>query len=157
MTIGTAAGTRVFIGPAGTPATLTAFQAILDANWIEVGEIEDAGEMGDESEAVTFTSLKDRRVRKLKGSRDAGTMTIVVGDDMLDTGQIAMEAAEASPLDFPFKVVLDDAVTIAGDNSEHYMFGKVMSKRRNIGSVNNVRRRTFPIGINCEILSTEPS
>lgn len=153
--INTASGAKLFIASAaGTPATLTAYQAL---TWQEVGEIEDLGEFGDESESVNFTALSDARTRKLKGPRDAGSMPIVVGDDMLDEGQIAMEAAEATPLDWPFKVVLNDAVTIAGDNSEHYFFGKVFSKRRNVGNASNVVRRTFNVGINSTILSTDPS
>lgn len=157
MTINTASGAKLFIGPAGTPATLTAYQAILDANFVEVGEIEDLGEFGDESESVSFTALSDARTRKLKGPRDAGSMALVVGDDMTDEGQIAMEAAEGSPLDFIFRVVLNDAITISGDNSEHFFHGKVMSKRRNAGNASNVVRRTFNIGVNSEILSTDPS
>lgn len=155
MTINTASGTRYSIGPAGTPKTLVAFEAI--TQWVDVGEVEDLGEFGDESESVSFTALLDARTRKLKGPRDAGSLAIVVGDDMLDTGQIAMEAAEASPLDFVMKVELNDAITIGGDNSVHYFYGKVMSKRRNVGNASNVVRRTFNVGVNSEILSTDPS
>jgi hypothetical protein len=150
-----ASGSRFFIATTtAVPADLAAYQALV---WTEVGEVEDLGEFGDESESITFTSLADARTRKLKGPRDAGTMNVVVGDDMLDTGQIAMEAAEASPIDFNFKVELNDAITVAGDPSEHYFRGKVMSKRRNVGNASNVIRRTFTVGVNSEILSTDPS
>lgn len=152
--INTAAGAKLFIATtAGIPANLAAYQAL---TFVEVGEVEDLGEFGDESERVTFTALSDARTRKLKGPRDAGEQTIVVGDDMNDAGQIAMEAAEASPLDWPFKVQLNDAVTVGGDDSLHFFSGKVFSKRRNVGNVSNVVRRSFVIGINTEILSTDP-
>jgi hypothetical protein len=158
--INTASGAKLFIGGttaivgANAAAKITAFEAIV---WTEVGELEDLGEFGDESERVTFTGLSDGRVRKLKGPRDAGEQTVVVADDMLDTGQIAMEAAEASPLDYNFKVQLNDAITIGGDDSAHYFRGKVFSKRRNVGNASNVVRRNFVIGINTEILSTDPN
>lgn len=113
--------------------------------------------MGDESEQVTFTSLADSRTRKLKGPRDAGTQTVVVGDDMTDEGQASMAAAERSPLDFNFKVVLNDAVTLGGEGSVHYYFGKVFSKRRNVGQANNVVRRNFAVGINSEIVEIDPT
>lgn len=155
MAIFGASGTKFFIANVNAePVSLAAYQAL---TWIEVGEVEDLGEFGDESEAITFTALSDSRVRKLKGPRDAGTMAIVVGDDMLDTGQVAMEAAEASPLDYAFKVQLNDAITLAGDDSEHYFMGKVMSKRRNVGNASNVVRRNFTVGVNTEILSSDPS
>lgn len=158
MTINAAAGAALFIGTTAIPsiprgkldagqvdAVIAEFEA---DSYIEVGEVEDLGEFGDESEAITFTSLADSRVRKLKGPRDAGTMAIVVGDDMTDEGQVAMNAAEAETFDYNFKVVLNNAVTLGGNGSTHYFYGKVMSKRRNVGQANNVVRRNLSIGIN---------
>lgn len=152
--INTASGAKLFIATTqALPANLAAYQAL---TWTEVGEVEDMGEFGDESESVTFTALSDARTRKLKGPRDAGSQTVVVGDDMNDVGQIALEAAEASPLDHNFKVQLNDAVTIGGDDSLHFFRGLVMSKKRNVGNASNVVRRTFMIGINSAVLSTDP-
>lgn len=154
MTVNTASGSKLFIGGTTPTATLVAFQAL---TWVEVGEIEDLGEFGDESGQVTFTSLGDGRTRKLKGPRDAGAITVVCGDDPLNTGQIAMEAAEANPLAYNFKIMLADAITIGGDNSEHYFRGKVFSKRRNVGNASNVVKRTFTVGVDTAILSVDPS
>lgn len=156
MTINTAAGSKLFIGTANSNrnTALVDYQA---DSYIEVGEIEDLGEFGDESERINFTALSDGRTRKLKGPRDAGEMPILVGDDMLDEGQIAMEAAEGSPLDYNFKVELNDAVTLGGQNSTHFFIGKVFSKRRNVGQANNVVRRNFAVGINSAITSTDPT
>lgn len=153
MSINAAAGSKLYIGGTTAAANLTAFEAL---TWTAVGEIEDLGEFGDQSEAISFTSLNDSRVRKLKGPRDAGTMNLTVGDDMSDAGQTALEAAEASHLDYNFKVELNDAVTIGGENSKHYFRGKVMSKRRNVGNATNVVRRSFTIGINTAIISSDP-
>lgn len=156
MTINTASGAKLYIGSQNSDrdTVLAEYQA---DSYIEVGEIEDLGEFGDDSTRVTFDSLSEGRTRKLKGTRDAGEMPIVVGDDPTDEGQIAMEAAEASPLDFNFKVELNDAVTVGGNNSTHFFIGKVFSKRRNVGTANNVVRRNFAIGINSAIVSTQPS
>jgi hypothetical protein len=148
-----ASGARFFIGGTAPTSTLVAFQAL---TWVEVGEVENLGEFGDESGAINFTGLKDGRTRTRKGPRDAGSMSVVVGDDMLDVGQAAMEAAEASPLDYNFKVVLNDAVTVGGSPSEHYYRGLVMSKRRNVGDASNIVRRTFAVKVNTDILSTDP-
>ena len=154
MSISAASGSKLYIGSAGESENLSQFLA--DA-FVEVGELEDLGEFGDESEQVTFASLSDGRIRKLKGTRDAGTMPVTVGSDMTDTGQIAMEDAEASPLNFQFKVVLNDQLTISGDPSEHYFFGKVMSKRVNVGTANNVVRRAFSVDIDSAIISVDPT
>ena len=149
MTISAASGSRLFIGTTASAENLSQF---LSDSFTEVGEVEDLGEFGDESEAVTFASLQDSRVRKLKGTRDAGTIAVVCGADDSDTGQDAMVVAEASSLDFNFKILLNDQLTISGTPSEHYFRGKVMSKRLGVGSANNVVRRTFNVGINSEIL-----
>lgn len=154
MTVNTAAGARLFIGPATFTATLVGFQAL---TWVEVGEVEDLGQFGDESSAVTFTALKDKRTRKLKGPRDAGTMTVTCGDDPNDVGQVAMAAAEQSPLDYAIKVVLNDAITSGGNPSEHYFMGKVMSRRKNAGNVSNVVKDAFNVAINSLILETQPT
>lgn len=154
MTVNTASGAKLFIGGTAAADTQEEFEAL---TWVEVGEIEDLGELGDESEQVTFTSLSDSRTRKLKGPRDAGAMTVVCGDDPLNTGQIAMVAAEGSSLAYNFKVELNDAITIGGDNSMQYFRGKVFSKRRNVGQANNVVKRTFNVGVDTPIIETDPS
>jgi hypothetical protein len=156
MTVNTAAGAKLFIGTANSnrETVLADYQA---DSYIEVGEVEDLGEFGDESDRITFTALSDARTRKFKGPRDAGEMPIVVGDDPTDEGQTALEAAEGSPLDYNFYVELNDAVTLGGQTSKHYFIGKVFSKRRNVGNASNVVRRNFAIGINSAITSTDPS
>lgn len=154
--VNTAAGAKLFIGGPNSnrSSVLADYQA---DSYVEVGEVEDLGEFGDESEAVNFTALSDGRTRKFKGPRDAGTMTLVVGDDPTDEGQIAMEAAEAQPLDYNFYVELNDKLTLGGENSRHYFIGKVMAKRRNVGQANNVVRRNFTIGVNSAITDTDPT
>lgn len=154
MTVNTASGSKLFIGGTGPATTLVAFAAL---TWVEVGEIEDLGEFGDEAEQVKFISLSDGRVRKLKGPKDAGAMTVVCGDDPLNVGQIAMVAAEASPLAYNWKVVLNDAVTIGGVGSNNYFRGKVFSKKRGVGSASNITKRTFIVGVDTVILETDPT
>lgn len=154
MTINTAGGSRFFIGTTVPADTLVEFEA---DSYIEVGEVEDLGELGDEAEQITFTALKDGRVRKLKGPRDAGTMAVVCGADSSDEGQVAMIAAEASPLDFNFMVLLNDQLTISGTPTTLFYRGKVMSKRRNIGNVSNVVRYNFNVGVNSAVLEVAPT
>lgn len=149
MTVNTAGGSRFFIGTTGDAESLLDYEA---DSYIEVGEVEDMGQLGDESAEITFTALSDARVRKFKGARDAGTMAIVCGSDTSDAGQDAMVTAEASSFDYNFKVMLNDQVTIGGTPTVQYFSGKVMSKRRNIGNVGNVVRYNFNVGVNTVIL-----
>lgn len=156
MAIHKNAGTKFFISPTAidTDATnkltdaaaITFFDAISD--WVEVEEVEDFGELGDSSEAITFTAVGNRRVRKLKGPKDAGTQTLTVGRDPLDDGQEALIAAEATDYNYPIKIEMADARTPDHTDSVIYYGGLVMSKPTNLGNVSNVVRRTFNIGIN---------
>ncbi|MDR6632341.1 hypothetical protein J2X72_001125 [Phyllobacterium sp. 1468] len=158
MAITTATGAKYYIG--GTTAidyttdvsAIAAFEAL---TWVEVKEVEDGGEFGDESADVTFQSLGDGRVRHLKGARDAGTIALVVGDDPLDAGQVAMRAAEKTKFQYNFKVEYEDAPSDLYDNSVDYFRGLVMSARKNVGTGDNVLRRTFSIGISTKILTVD--
>lgn len=160
MAVNTAAGSTFSIGPQATYAStvdwddpeqdiIDAFEALV---WTEVGEVEDLGEFGDEASEITFTALANRRVRKFKGTFDAGTVTVQAGSDPEDAGQLAMIEAFASDLDFPFRITLNDQLTLSGEPTTLYFGGKVMSKRRNVGNVENVVRQNFPVGINTEII-----
>jgi hypothetical protein len=149
MTVNTAAGTKVYIGTVGAAITQLEFEA---DSYIEVGEVEDLGEFGDQAEEVNFTALANRRVRKFKGSFNAGTMAVTAGSDPADAGQLAMLAAFATDFDYNFKVELNDEVTEGGTVTVLFFRGKVMSKQRNVGQVNNIVRQMFNVGINSEIL-----
>lgn len=159
MAIHTNADSKLFISPTSVNVDIvnamsdgdavTFFDGIND--WVEVEELEDLGELGDTSEAITFTALNNSRVRKLKGPRDAGTQTVVVGRDPLDDGQEAFIAAERTKFDFPIKIELADARTAGHSNSVMYYAGMVQGAPTNLGNVSNVVRRTFTVGINTAI------
>jgi len=149
MTVNTAAESRVFIGTTGQANSVIDYES---DSYVEVGEVEDLGEFGDTAEEVTFTALADRRTRKFKGSFNAGTLTIITGSDPADSGQQALLAAFATDFDYNFKVTLNDELTLGGSPTTLFFSGKVMSKTRNVGQVNNIVRQTFMVGINTEIL-----
>lgn len=151
MSINSASGAKFYIDIDTTaePANQAAYEAL---TYVEVGEVEDLGEFGDESQEITFTSLGDGRVRKLKGPRDAGTFTVVVGDDPADAGQEDMVEAEAEIFDYAMKIELNDKLNPTGTNSIFFFMGKVMSKRLNVGNATNVVRRNFTVGINTDII-----
>jgi hypothetical protein len=152
MGISTAGGVTLSIGSSietTNPApTLSDYEA---DSYVEVGEVEDAGQYGDESATITFTALQDGRVQKLKGPRDAGTQAVVAGTVPNDEGQEAMEAAQATSFNFNFRVVRNDQLTLSGTPSIDYYSGRVMSQRLNVGNVMNVLKTTFNIGINTAI------
>jgi hypothetical protein len=152
----TASGARIYIGSAvaSDVDTLAEFSAM--SGWTEIGLVESLGEYGDESSTVTFAALGDGRMRKAKGARDAGVLALTVGHDPTDTGQAAIEAAEATNNNYAFKVVLPDSPTDLYSDTIQYFRALVMSKRLNVGENDNVVRKTFNVGINSEIF-TDPA
>lgn len=149
MSITSAAGSKVYIGT--TIAADTAVEFAADT-YVEIKQVEDLGELGDESEAISFAGVGNARVLKLKGARDAGTLVLVVGRDPLDAGQIAVKAAEKTNFEYNFKLVANDAPDADHTSSTYYFRGLVMSARDNYGQQNNVVRTTFNIGINSAII-----
>lgn len=110
MTVNLAAGSRVFIGPAVDESvnTLAEYDALA---YIEVGEAQSIGKIGDEWKIATFESLSRRRVRKRKASVDGGALEIVCGTDPTDAGQMAMKAAEETDDRYAIKVLANNRVT----------------------------------------------
>lgn len=156
MSVNTASGVKISIGAANSDRN-TLLAVYTADTYVAIGEVEDLGEFGDTSATINFTALSDGRVRKFKGPRDAGVLNVVVGDDIGDVGQIAMEAAEATHFDYNFKVELNDALTLAGNNSTHYFIGKVMSKKRTVGNASAIVKRTFMVDVNSKITDTVPT
>jgi len=160
MAIHANAGSRLFISP--TPVNpdtinalsdgdaITLFEAIND--WVEVEEVEDFGTFGDASEAINFTAVGNKRVRKLKGPKEAGTQSVIVGRDPLDDGQEEMITAEGTDFNYAFRVEFNDARSTNHSKSNLYYAGMVMSKANNAGNVSNVVRRNFDIGINTGVI-----
>lgn len=150
--ITTASESKVFIcATPALPATDTAAEYAA-LTWVEIGEVEDMGEFGDESSDVTFSAVSDGRVRHLKGVRDAGTLALVCGRDPLDAGHIALKAAEKTKFSYPIKVQAADAPSELYADSVYYFNAKIMSARDNYGSVDNVVRTSFSLGIDSPII-----
>lgn len=156
MTIKTAAGISFLLGPAhavmykedaaGRAAAVTALKAL---TYVEIGEVEDLGELGDEASTAEFTALADRRKRKVKGTFDAGTQQVTLGEDPDDAGQTALRAAVAS--DSNFAVQID-----YGDGTFDYYLVQVLSFRKQIGSAESIRKASVSLAINSAIFEEKP-
>ncbi|AIL60936.1 hypothetical protein [Pseudomonas alkylphenolica] len=157
--LNTAAGCRIALGGKTGADTETEYKA---DTYIELGEVEDLGEFGDTFSSVTFTSLRDGRVRKYKGTADAGDLTVTVGLDNGDAGQVALKGAhkDRSKGDYNIKITLNDGDPDANpviNPTTFYFRGKVMNNTVAAGSADNVVRRNVTIGINSDILELIPA
>lgn len=144
MAVQTSAGTTLGIST-GVPTTYNTAGFAAKAPFSAVGEITDMGEFGTEYSAVNHVSLATRQVRKFKGSFDNGALTLQLGRDILDAGQIALRAALLSDASFSFKVTYQDGTI-------NYFTAKVMSYKTSVGSVDQITGATVTLDIDSLIV-----
>ena len=87
---------------AATPETFDA-DGYVALTWTEVGEASEVPEFGAAHSAVTFTPLKTGIVNKFHGELNYGSVTVPLGYDSADAGQIILLAALASKDEISFR------------------------------------------------------
>lgn len=133
MTVATSAGTTLAVS-ASTPATFNvAGYSVL--SFTNVGEITDLGEFGREFALVTHNPVGSRGTQKFKGSFNEGTMSLTLGLDTDDAGQIIMKAGALSDNNYSFEVTTQN-----GDI--YYFQAKVMSWKVGVGGVDSITTAT---------------
>jgi len=144
MGIQTGANVEVSIGSTGVDHTEVGYDA---DTFTLIGGVDSVSEFGDTAAEVTFTGLSDARVQKLKGSRNAGNMSISMGFIGGDTGQEALITAEADDTssNYAFKVEYSDGEV-------RYFAGQVASVVENVGGADNVLMLSCEVRINTSII-----
>lgn len=136
------------VGPvaAATVDTVTEYAAL--SPWNDVGNTVDLGEFANSFAAVTADMIAGN-IKKGKGALDNGNVSIKVVFDPADTGQTAMRTAWADrKKDYGFRFTLEDAITSLP--TIIYFRGKVMTKTRTFGTVNNFVYETYTIAVVAE-------
>ena len=138
MTVRTSAGTTLKV-TSSAPATFdsSGYTTLFTASPVPatVGEITDLGEFGREFALVTHNPVGTRGTQKFKGSFNEGTMSLSLGLDTDDAGQIIMKAASLSDNNYSFMVT-----TQSGD--KYFFQAKVMSFKVGVGSVDSITTAT---------------
>jgi hypothetical protein len=129
-----------------SPYGSTQYAAVAWSATTLVGEITDMGEVGGKTFNVTNHSpMGSARVQKLKGTYNPGTMTLQMGRDAADAGQILLRAANDSYANYAFRV------TLQGGNKLYFM-GKVTDLKTNIGNADQVTGLTVTIEIDSDVV-----
>lgn len=133
MTTRTTAGTTLKV-TASAPATFdsTGYAAL---TFTAVGEITDFGEFGREFNLVTHNPVSSRGTQKKKGSFNEGAMTLQLGLDTDDAGQVLMQAAVNSDAPYSFELTTQN-----GD--KYYYQALVMSWKVGLGGVDQITSAT---------------
>lgn len=149
-------GARVYIGSVHLTAVDTVSEYAADT-YVEIGGISTITPYGDTAAVIEYALLAEKRVRKAKGTVNAGTMTLTMADDPADTGQIALKAALANAKPYNFRIRYDDALTTSGVGTTHYFHGLVTSAPVVPGDANKVVERTSDIAIDSAIYAVAAS
>jgi hypothetical protein len=111
-----------------------------------VGQVEDFGNHGMQAQVITFTAVADAVVQKLKGSKDYGTMSMMLGNVPSDVGQVLLATASESQNRYSARILYplgDGEVT----PESHYLDVLVASREFQDGSVNNVRKTAVSLAL----------
>lgn len=139
--INSAAGAVLSIS-ASLPATYDAAgYGATTITWTVVGEVENLGNHGGTKVITEFTPIASATVAKVGGSKNYGTMSLMLGYIPGDAGQIILETAfEATNTRYSVKVVYPDT-------SIHYLDVLVSKKENQDGAVTDVLRLAVDLAI----------
>jgi hypothetical protein len=125
--VGPVAGTKFFIGPAGSIPTSP-------DQFIEVGDISNLGDLSQQFDQVTIESIGSGDSYSLKGTRKNPNIDLQLNRNDADLGQIALKAAAAATRGtlYPFKILETDGGFATWQ-------GEVFGYGPSYGAVNTVR------------------
>jgi hypothetical protein len=153
MAIQTGSGVTLAIGSAAQ----TSPEYVGDT-YKEVGEVSEIGEFGDERTVVEFIALSDGRVRKARGSANAGDSVVTYAYDSSDDGQDdlkdAFEEQSQAADEFNFRIQFNDAAGSPLLKTTFYFRARITSRR--VQSITNDAVVTVQatLAINSPILET---
>lgn len=151
------AGSQIYIGGAkafaGTDLIASDFSG---ESWTKITGTTDLGSFGDTAQLVTSDQVESSRTRKLKGTRNAGSMQLNADLDYGDAGQLAVVAAEKTKDSYAFRVVFNDAPT-GGTPSERLFVAYVMNVTEQLGGPNSVMQQQSTLEIDSNIVRVAAS
>lgn len=120
-------------------------------SWTEIGGTTNLGSAGDTAELVSSKQIAVGRVKKAKGTFNAGAMEVVCDHDPNDPGQAALYAAAKTRDNYAFKLVFNDAPT-GGTPSVRYFIGLVMSAPETYEEADSVMKLSTSVEINSNLV-----
>lgn len=154
------AGCKIFIGDAVEDADgdLTAAD-FTSVTWIEIGRWSQMGDFGDTSQLITSSLINEGRDKKMKGTKNAGSMQNVFANDATDAGQIALIAASKTNKNYPIKIEMNDAPAVGASPKpgQRLFQALIMNANETGGDANTVRNLNSTFEINSNIVTVAPS
>lgn len=129
------------------------------SNWVEIGGLTSIGSVGDTNQEITANEIGLGRDISVKGTANAGTLSLTANIDTADLGQIALRAAQKSIANYAFRIVFPDkpATGASPKGSERLFIGLVMGAPENLGSANQFATLDVTVKINSNVVQVAPS
>ena len=148
------AGSKIYIGGvlaiSATPFVEDDFAGM---SWINISWVDNMGTFGDKAQDISFIAVDVQRTIKLKGSFDAGNLTLSCGIDYEDEGQSLCLAGLETPYDYAFQVLFNDMPSGGTSGSTRYFIAKITSMVEQLEAANNVMKRQIILGIDSNIVA----
>jgi len=144
---GTNAGGTFYVcatAQAVAPANATAYGLL---TWVKVSSVGNIGEMGMQTNILSYDTWDDDVVRKQKGMSNAGDPPIEVARIALDPGQIILRNQAKTKLRYAFKIERDDAPEEGGTGTTLYNWGLVTGPTRPMGRNEDFDLEVFTLGL----------
>lgn len=154
------AGAKVYIGAAFDDLDVDLVAAdFTSQTWVEIKNLTNIGAFGDTSQEVTTQEVGRARDFRMKGTRNAGSMSLTMNINSSDPGQIALIAAEKARNNYAFRIEFPDAPATgsAPVGSQRLFYGLVMSRPENLSGPNNFGTMDVSIGLNSNIVAVAAS
>lgn len=113
--------------------------------WTNIGEITDLGEVGATANLITHNPVADKITRKLKGSRNYGSMNLSMARDTGDAGQTLLRASAAADGLYSFRMTLQN-----GDKL--YFRALTMSAVTSVSGVDSITALTANLELSSAIV-----
>ena len=114
-------------------------------SWPEVGGWQQMGDLGETPTVITTSLINRNRDKAMKGTRQVVTMENRFTIIDADAGQLACIAAEASDLDYAFRIVFESG-------AQRLFAGIVISASEIGGEANTIRMLAVSIGRNSNVV-----
>lgn len=110
------------------------------------GDVENFGNHGVTATITEFTPVGTAIVAKVKGSKNYGTMSMMLADIPAEAGRVLLEAAAESTAHYSVKITypLGDG---EATGAIHYLDVLVAKKENQDGAVNDVRKLAVDLAI----------
>lgn len=146
------AGSKLYIGGTQDMKSADFVEADFSTEtWTEITGLESLGSVGDTSEEIAQAVVGEGRTKRIKGTRNAGAMEVVMAINYADAGQQALLAAEKTPQDYAFRVVFNDAPE-GGTPSERMFIAKVGSVSEAYDTANSVMKLNSSLWVNSNVV-----